>query len=218
MGGRVIRSFSIGILMLLLLGGIVLYMTIGDFIVSLKPAKSFEDLAEMDRVKTGMHIKGILYAYGPFAKEETYTQNSDGSRTPGKTSSYYFVVPVSGGNGCIALEVSANGNKAAGSLTETDETVEYSLGGVSPTTVAAVDGITKKMEDDMKKLFQDYLKNDLGFTEEQIEGMSMIVIEQPYSMMTIQIMFLIGLILFALGIFLLVRNYKKNAPNTIIRV
>ena len=215
MGGRLIRSFSIGILMLLLLGGMILYMTIGDFIVSLKPGKSFEELMDMDKVKSGMHIKGILYAYGPFAKEETYTQNSNGSRTPSKTSHYYFAVPVSGGNGCIALEVSASGNQAMNDLT--DETLEYSLGGVSPTAVATVDGITKKMEDDMKKLFQNYLKNDLGFTEEQIEGMSMIFIEQPYSMRTVQIMFLVGLIPFALGIFLLIRNYKKNAPDTIFR-
>lgn len=213
--GRIIESFSRGILMLLVLGGMILYMTIGDFIVSLKPAKDFEELLHMDKVKSGMHVKGdVLYAYGSFATEETYTKNSNGSRTPAKTSHYYFAIPVNGGSSCIALEVPVDDNKAMNSLT--NETLEYLLDGTAPTTVVTVDGRTKKMEADMKNLFEKYLKNDLGFTEEQIEGMDMVIIEQPHSMMTVRIMFLVGLIPFALGVFLFIRNYKKNAPDTIM--
>lgn len=208
--GRIFESLSRGVLVLLILGGMLIFISGRDFIISIKPSKDFQDLMDMENVKSGMHIKGdVLYAYDCFAREETWKE-SNGSRTPAKTSHYYYVIPVSDGNACVALEVSVDDYSSMEDLAE--ETVDYILNGDSaPSTKVSVNGGTKKMSSDMEKLFKDYLE-DFGYSDAEIDAMEMLVIEQPHSMLTVQLMFLLGVVMVALSVFLFVRSYKKNAP------
>lgn len=208
--GRIFESFSRTILILLVLGGMLVFMVGGEFLISIKPSKNFEDLMEMENIKAGMHIKGdVQYTYDCFAREETWKESSSGSRTPASTSHYYYVIPVSNGEACVALEVSVDDHKKMEALAE--ETVNYLLGGSQPSTKVSVDGGTKKMKSDMKKLFVEYLE-DFGYTSMEIDAMTFLVIEQPHSMATVQVMFLIGAVLVAAAIIIFVIRYKKNAP------
>lgn len=204
---RILLSFSRGVLIFLALGIMLIAMNASVFFVSIKPATSFEDLLEKEP-KSGMHIKGdAANVFDCFAKEETWTERSDGSRTPAKNSHYYYSVIAL--NSVFALEIPADEYSAMEKLSE--ETYYHMMGGEAPTTKVAVDGVMKKMDKETKALFLDYLEaND--FSEEEIEAMGDFLIVEQYSMTAVRVMFLIGVVLVAIAIFLFIRNYNGQEP------
>ena len=173
---RALLSFSRGVLIFLAIGIMLIVMNASVFFVSIKPATTFEDLMEKEP-KSGMHIKGdAANVFDCFAKEETWTERSDGSRTPAKNSHYYYSIVAL--NTVFALEVPADEYSAMEKLSE--ETYYYMMGGEAPTTKVAVDGVMKKMDKETKALFLDYLEaND--FSEEDIEAMGDFLIVEKYS-------------------------------------
>ena len=80
--GDLIRSLNTAVVMLLLGGGIALYLSVPDLIISFKPAISFEELLEEDgrELTSGSHVTGkVVYALDYFASESSYTRRSYGS-------------------------------------------------------------------------------------------------------------------------------------------
>lgn len=216
---KFLSSFSVGLLFLFYIGGMLIYMTSGLFFTSLRPATSFEDLQETT-AKAGMHIKGnVPLAYDCFAYEETWkegnNQNGVKTRTPAKTSKYYYAIPV--GDKILALEMPVDSYKDMEKLA--DETQDYlANGGQKPTVEVFVDGRISKMDDSMQKLFREYL-GKIGYTSDEINDMNTVYyIEHPHSMATMRVMFLIGIAIILLGIFILLHKYKSNSVSSQTRI
>lgn len=204
--GRVISSISRGMIILLVIGGMLIYMSGAMFLTSLKPSKSFDDLWQTTPEK-GMHIKGdVMLSYECFSYEETWRENN-GSRTKAKTSAYYYAVPLK--DTVIALEVPTSDYDAMESLV--DNTFHYLYeDGAELVSGVAVEGRMKAMDSDLQGMFKEYLLS-IGYTEEELDGIDeFLMIEQPNSMMIIRIMFGIGVFLILISILIFVIRFKKN--------
>lgn len=204
--GRVISSISRGMIILLVIGGMLIYMSGAMFLTSLKPSKSFDDLWQTTPEK-GMHIKGdVMLSYECFSYEETWRENN-GSRTKAKTSAYYYAVPLK--DTVIALEVPTSDYDAMENLV--DNTFHYLYeDGAEPVSGVAVEGRMKAMDSDLQGMFKEYLLS-IGYTEEELDGIDeFLMIEQPSSMMIIRIMFGIGVFLILISILIFVIRFKKN--------
>ena len=92
----ILGGINWGVILLVLFGGMMLFQSIPEDIIALKPAISFEDmLEEGTEVKAGAHVSGkVPYVFDAFASEETYTRYNDGSRSGGKASGAYYLVPT----------------------------------------------------------------------------------------------------------------------------
>ena len=92
----ILGGINWGVIMLIAFGGIMLFQAIPEDIISLKPAISFEDmLDEETEIKAGARVSGkVPYVFDVFASEETYTRYKDGSRSGGKASGAYYLVPT----------------------------------------------------------------------------------------------------------------------------
>ena len=204
--GRVISSISKGMIILLVIGGMLIYMSGAMFLTSLKPSKSFDDLWQTTPEK-GMHIKGdVMLSYECFSYEETWRENN-GSRTKAKTSAYYYAVPLK--DTVIALEVPTSDYDAMENLV--DNTFHYLYeDGAEPVSGVAVEGRMKAMDSDLQGMFKEYLLS-IGYTEEELDGIDeFLMIEQPSSMMIIRIMFGIGVFFILISILIFVIRFKKN--------
>lgn len=204
--GRVISSISKGMIILLVIGGMLIYMSGAMFLTSLKPSKSFDDLWQTTPEK-GMHIKGdVMLSYECFSYEETWRENN-GSRTKAKTSAYYYAVPLK--DTVIALEVPTSDYDAMENVV--DNTFNYLYeDGAEPVSGVAVEGRMKAMDSDLQGMFKEYLLS-IGYTEEELDGIDeFLMIEQPSSMMIIRIMFGIGVFLILISILIFVIRFKKN--------
>ena len=61
---KLFRSIGRDTLMLLVLGGMLIYLSAEDFVVSFKPAVSFQDMLEGTKVKEGSHVAGdVVYSW-----------------------------------------------------------------------------------------------------------------------------------------------------------
>lgn len=208
---RISNSLSRGILVLLVFGIMLMVMSGKMTITSLMPENDFEDLMEKE-AKEGMHIKGeVQYAFDCYAYEETWKENKDGSRTPAKTSHYYYAIPGEGDN-FIGLEVAVDDKVDMETLA--DETYEYLSGGEEPSTKIMAEGRMTKMDEEMSGLFKEYLQ-EIGYTNEEISGMGeFYYIEQPASMQTERLMFAGGILLVVIAIVIFIIRFKKNKPVT----
>lgn len=206
---RISNSLSRGILVLLVFGIMLMVMSGKMTITSLMPENDFEDLMEKE-AKEGMHIKGeVQYAFDCYAYEETWKENKDGSRTPAKTSHYYYAIPGEGDN-FIGLEVAVDDKVDMETLA--DETYEYLSGGEEPSTKIMAEGRMTKMDEEMSGLFKEYLQ-EIGYTNEEISGMGeFYYIEQPASMQTERLMFAGGILLVVIAIVIFIIRFKKNKP------
>ena len=129
---RLFNALGRGILILLLFGGGMLWMTTGDLIISFKPAISFEDMLDGKEVKPGNHVAGdVAYVLDYFASETTYTEYKDGSRSSGKKSGRYYLIPTA--EGYIGLKGREVDVSELDQLS--DETYEYLMGGAEPSTI-----------------------------------------------------------------------------------
>ncbi len=203
---RLIGAFSMNILILLAIGITMVFNAGKDFIISFKPAISFEDMLDGKEVKAGSHVAGeVIYVLDYFASESTYTKRSDGSRSGDRANGRYYLIPTA--DGYIGLK----GRQAdVSDMTKiTDETYEFLMGGAEPTTTIHMEGSVEVMEDQLAKYFKEYLM-DMDYTESEIEEMGEPLVIQIRSFMAVRILFLIGVVLVAVGVFLIYRGYRNN--------
>ena len=68
----ILGGINWGVILLVLFGGMMLFQSIPEDIIALKPAISFEDmLEEGTEVKAGAHVSGkVPYVFDAFASEE----------------------------------------------------------------------------------------------------------------------------------------------------
>lgn len=215
--GRLIRSLSGGSLLSLFFGCILFGVMIkdGDFPQLLMPSHDYDYVME-NGLKKGQHIKGeLFYSLGSFASEESYTQYEN-SRTASKTTGYYYMIPV-GEDGVAAIFIRKADLDAMERLTE--ETYEYLKGGDIPQTEVHFEGVALKMDRNLEGLegaFRDELEY-LGYTESDVEEMlsswsdnECLVIYGPAQMSAMYVMTAIAFILVLIGIFFIVRNYRRE--------
>ena len=89
--------------MLIGVGATLLYLTAADFVISIKPAVSFEDMLDGKEVQVGSRVAGeVVFAMDYFASESTYTRYEDGSRSGSRKSGNYYLIPTA--EGYIALK------------------------------------------------------------------------------------------------------------------
>lgn len=197
--------FTRGVLLLLIGGIMCLWTSTGDFIVSLKPAQSFEDFLEADP-QEDVHVKGnIVYSYDCFASEETWTENRNGSRSAAKTSNYYYAIP--GYENILAVEVKTD---LSGSMDKlADETFDYLNGGVAPATEIPFEGRVVKMKSELSRYFNEYLE-EIGFTEAEITAMGDPLVVERRSFGAVRCIFAAGIVLVILAIIFFIHNLKKK--------
>lgn len=202
---KLLRGFGKDILMLLLFGGIMIFQSAADMVISLKPAVSFEQMLDGKEVKVGSHVAGdVLYALDYFASQSTYTKRSDGSRSGSRKSGNYYLIPTS--TGYIGLKSRQSDVEALNTLT--DETFEYLETGTEPTTTVFMQGSVEVMGDKIAKYYREYLE-DLGYTEDEIEKMGEPLVIEYVNFNASRAWFAIGVVLIAFAFFLLWRRYKR---------
>ena len=203
---RLIGAFGMDVIILILIGGVMVFSAGGDFIVSFKPAVSFQDMLDGKEVKAGSHVAGdVVYVLDYFASESTYTQRSDGSRSGDKANGNYYLIPTeSGFIGLKSRQVDvADMNKL------TDETYDFLVDGTEPTTKIYMQGTVEVMEDELVQYYEEYLM-DMGYAKSEIDDMGEALVIQIRSFTAVRVLFGIGLVLVLLGVFFIVRRYKRG--------
>lgn len=203
---KFLHGFGRDILILLVFGGVLVFQTAGDMVVSLKPAISFEDMLDGAQVKAGSHVTGnVVFALDYFASETTYTRYNDGSRSGDRKSGNYYLIPTA--EGYIGLKSREADVSALNKLS--DETYEYLFSGTEPVTEIFMQGTVKVMEDDLVKYYREYLQ-DMDYTDEEIDAMGTPLVIQYVSFGAVRVMFLIGVALLVLTFVILWRRYQKE--------
>lgn len=211
------KSFTVGSLILLVVGIVMLASTIksSHLLQLLKPSHDFDYVLE-NGIKEGDHIKGeIYYSYGYFAKEETYTQSSNGTRTPSKLSGYYYLIPA-GDCGMAALYVRKDDKKIMEAVT--DDTYAYIQGGEFPKNSYSVNVVAVKMEKKSASLTNLFKKEieSYGYSGVEIDEFlkctdgTYLLLEGPADVTIAYVFGGVSVLLIALGIFLFIRGYKKR--------
>lgn len=203
--GKLLGGLGRLFLFLLLMGGILVIVSAGDFVVSLKPVVSFDDLLDGTQVEAGDHVEGnVPYVLDYFASETTYTQYKDGSRGSSRASGNYYLIPTA--EGFIGLKSRQADVDALDALTE--ETFDYMLGGEEPTAEVFMQGVVKAMDDEVAQYYREYLE-DWEYTEEEIESFGEPLVIEYTDFTVVRVMFAVGVVLILLSVFLLWRNYKR---------
>ncbi len=204
--GAIFRGLSTAVMMLFMIGGMILYLTTGDMIVSFKPAVSFEDMLDenSEGMKAGQHVKGnVKYVLDYFASESTYTKRSDGSRSASKKSGNYYLLPTA--EGYIGLKSREKDVSILNKLTE--ETYTYLTTGEEPVTEFFIEGHVKKLKGNVVRYYKEYLE-EFGYTESEIEAMGDPLVIEYASFGAVRIMFVIGVLILILGVLLFRRGYR----------
>lgn len=202
---KLFTTLGTHIIMPLVAGGILLYTSVPNLVVSFKPAISFEDMLDGAEVKAGSHVAGdVVFALDYFASQSTYTRYSDGSRSGDRASGNYYLIPTY--DGFIGLKCRQADVAAFDMLT--DETFDFLETGIEPTTKIFIEGSVKTMESKLAKYFQEYLE-DMGYTEGEIADMGEPLVSEYVNFNAVRIMSVIGVVLVALGIFLWRRGYRR---------
>lgn len=193
-------------LILALIGIGLLCFSLGDTIISLKPARSFDEAWE-EGVKAGDHVAGQVPVLGDgFADLQTWTENrSNNSRTPAKTSAVYYVFPA--GEGVVGLRVGSKSIAAANDLV--DETYGWLNGGAEPSTELVLDARVTGMDEELTDLFRGELKEYYGYTDQDLEALGAPLLIEPRAFTTIRVFCGVGAGLFLLGAALLVLRWRK---------
>ena len=213
--GDLIRSLNTAVVMLLLGGGIALYLSVPDLIISFKPAISFEELLEEDgrELTSGSHVTGtVVYALDYFASESSYTRRSDGSRSGDRKSGNYYLIPSV--DGYFALKCPQADVEALNQLS--DETFSYLSSGTEPSTEFFTEGKAELLEGNLVTYYEEYL-TELGYTEEEIEAMGAPIVVRYVSFTAVRVMAVIGIVLLLLGLWLLRRGYRREVRGSGLR-
>jgi len=202
---RLFGSLNTAIIMLLMTGGILFGLDAKDFVISLKPAVSFEDMLDGKEVKVGSHVEGnVVYCLDYFASESSYTRYKDGSRSGDRASGNFYLLPTA--NGYIGLKSRQADVAALDQLTE--ETFAMLDGGAEPTTEIFIEGSVVPMEDKVEQYYKEYLA-EIGYTEAEIAGFGDALMIANRSFVAVRVMFAIGVVALLLGILLWIRGYKE---------
>lgn len=204
---RLFRVFGRDVLILLVFGGSLLFTSFSNFIVSFKPAVSFEDMLDGAKVKEGDHVAGnVLYSLDYFASQTSYTRYKDGSRSGERKSGNYYLIPA-GEAGFIALKSRVADTAALDKLSE--ETFEFLNGGPEPSTEIFMEGAVHPMEEKLVGYYNEYLE-DLGYTQDEIKALGVPLLVEYTNFRAVQIMFVAGILLILLGGWILFRRYKRD--------
>ena len=207
---RLFRCMGRGTWMLIGVGATLLYLTAADFVISIKPAVSFEDMLDGKEVKVGSRVAGeVVFAMDYFASESTYTRYEDGSRSGSRKSGNYYLIPIA--NGYIGLKCRQADVADLDKLSE--ETFTLLQTGTEPTTTVFMEGNVEVLEGKVATYYQEYLE-ELGYTKAEIEAFGTPLVIRYVSFNAVRIMFLIGVVLVILGLFIMIRraNYVSGLP------
>nr|WP_326176093.1 DUF6709 family protein [uncultured Oscillibacter sp.] len=202
----ILGGLNWGVIILLLFGGMMLFQSIPEDLIALKPAISFEDmLDEGTEIQAGAHVSGkVPYVFDVFASEETYTRYSDGSRSGSKASGAYYLVPTA--DAFIAIKGRQADVETLDDLI--DETWDYMLGGEEPTVEFSMEGKVEALEPQLAGYFQDYLRDELEVSDDVIDSLGDPLVVRTVNFTACWIMTAIGLVLVLLGALLFRRGYR----------
>lgn len=206
---RILFSLSKGIVILLVAGVALMAMTSQWGLTVLKKPVDFEMLLEQEPEK-GMYVKGdVIYAYDCVASESAYAQRSDGAHTKVESKYEYYILPAEGELPFVMLESYAADSNKMSALA--DETWDYMYGGAEPTTTVAVEGCVGALEPEVEAYMKQYLVEVWGYTEDELAGANILMIQQPASMSTMVSLFWIGVALMVVAIIWFVINMIRYA-------
>ncbi len=205
---HIFRGINWGVIMLFAIGGMLLFQSIPEDIIALKPAISFEELLEEGtQVKAGDHVSGkVPYVFDTFASEETYTQYKDGSRSAGKASGMYYLVPTA--DAFIAMKGRQADVEVLDGLIE--ETWTYMMTGEEPAAEFSMDGKVEVLEPQLAGYFKDYLRDELELTDDVIESLGEPLVVRYVNFTACWVMTAIGFALVLLGALLFRRGYRLS--------
>ena len=202
----ILGGINWGVILLVLFGGMMLFQSIPEDIIALKPAISFEDmLEEGTEVKAGAHVSGkVPYVFDAFASEETYTRYNDGSRSGGKASGAYYLVPTA--EAFIAIK----GRQADVAVLDDliEDTCVYMMTGEEPAAEFSMEGKTEALEPQLAGYFRDYLRDELEVSDVVIESLGDPLVVRTVNFTASWVMTAIGLVLVLLGALLFRRGYR----------
>ncbi len=200
------------LLILLIFGGGLIFMTGKDFITSLQKPVDLNEL-EASEIKPGMHIKtDIFAALDAFASEETWTENKNGSTSPKKTSNQYYIIPVGVESvQYMGLEVRAADFSTMDTIM--DNTYAWVIGEAEDLgdTSYTVEGTIEKLEGELDQYFGEWF-TDTGFLGEDDPGPYLVhYMLVTRSFKNVQVMFGLGVLLLVLaGLYVFLRIRKNN--------
>lgn len=205
--GNLMAKISRAGLILILIGGLMLWPSLQDTITSFQAPKSFEDVLEEGAVP-GEHVSGrVPYLLDTFASMETWTENSRTHATTSKRTSFrYYVLP--GGEGYLGLSVASHSFSSANSLVE--QTYACLLeNGEEPTAELIVDARVVEMEEELAQLFREDLQDYYGYTDQDLEAMGTPLLVEPRAFGTIRAFCGVGIALILAGVAALVIRWVR---------
>lgn len=158
-------------------------------------------------MKAGDHVSGkVPYVFDTFASEETYTQYKDGSRSAGKASGMYYLVPTA--DAFIAMKGRQADVEVLDGLIE--ETWTYMMTGEEPAAEFSMDGKVEVLEPQLAGYFKDYLRDELELTDDVIESLGEPLVVRYVNFTACWVMTAIGFALVLLGALLFRRGYRLS--------
>jgi len=203
---QLMQKISRAGLVLVLAGGLLLGVSLGDTVISFKPPRSFEDVLE-NGAAPGDHVAGrVPYLLDTFATMQTWSENTKThSTTPKKTSSRYYVLP--GGDGYLGLTVHSRFFSQADELV--DQTYGYLVGGGAPTAELTTDARVVAMDEELAEMFRETLREYYDFTDQDIEDMGVILMVEPRAFGTIRAFCGVGAAVLLLGASVMILHWRK---------
>ncbi|MCI8622751.1 MAG: hypothetical protein HFG26_03720 [Provencibacterium sp.] len=203
---NILRGFSREVFFFLVFAGFLLYMTVPDVVIFLKPAISFEELLEEDgrTLEAGSHVSGrVPYVLEHFASESTYTQRSDGSRSGSRSTGRFY--PLFWTGGLAALKCRQADVETLDQLAE--ETYLYLMTGEEPTTVFSMEGKAEPLNEKLTNYYREYMA-DMDFTADELDALGQPLCVRYVNFTAVWVMFAIGVLLAVLGVLLFLRRYR----------
>ena len=210
------KRLPIGVMVpTLVIGIMALFMVLPEFFISLKKPVDFNMLTDAE-IKSGLHVEGDVYLIlDTFATEETYTKNSDGSRTPSKVSGYYYIIPV-GEESYIGIEGSVDNRSAFKAIDDsTWAWLTDAAGDLDPNAYYHYEGYIEEMDEELYQYFVEWFQDMEWFETTdaaQITPYALPLMIRPMSPGLMPLL-IIGFAMIALNVLFVVlhMNYKKKA-------
>lgn len=205
MRGNIRMAFFAG-----LISAILLFQSTPDFIASLKPAIDPTQVSASE-IKPGAHVKTeVFMLIDNFASEETYTKNSNGSRTPSKISAKYYIFPV-GEEEYMALRGGSKNYANLDAIVKaTHEFVSSGTGDFGQKTVE-IEGVVKKMDSELLQYYTEWFTDNEFFNQgENPDDYVLNYCVEPRDFTAVRILFGVGAGIFLLDALYLFRQYKKG--------
>lgn len=194
-------------LVLVLIGAVLLWFSLGDTIISFKTPKSFDDILD-EGVAPGDHVEGsVPYLLDYYATLETWSENTKTHTVSGKKTSFrYYVLPA--GDDYVGMAVSSSNFSAADRLV--DQTYAFLLDGAGyPTAELIADARVIVMEDELAQMFREDLQDYYGYTDEDIQALGTPLLVEPRAFGTIRAFCGVGAAVLLVGVGMLIAHWQK---------